>query len=101
MMRFVFMFTSLLIRLSPKVSLAAARADLTSSNYVSVQAAVDANPGCMVYVPNGDHLLTETVMITPLLVLQGSGIKTLGLAQTLRCEWRDGYIEPHLAKSSR
>lgn len=40
-----------------------ARADIQSSDYPSLQAAIDANPGCMIYVPNGDHLLTETVMI--------------------------------------
>lgn len=42
---------------------AAARADVHSTDYPSLQAAVDANPGCMVYVPNGDHLLTDTVLI--------------------------------------
>lgn len=40
-----------------------AKADVQSTDYPSLQAAVDANPGRVVYVPNGDHLLTETIAI--------------------------------------
>ncbi len=58
-----FTFASLLISLSASISPAPAQADLQSTDYPSLQAAIDANPGRTVYVPNGDHLLTETVMI--------------------------------------
>ncbi len=53
------LFTCLTLSLTPLL----AHADIQSTDYPSLQAAIDANPGCMVYVPNGDHLLTETVMI--------------------------------------
>ena len=56
-------FASLLTCLSGLVAAAPAHADVQSTDYPSLQAAIDANPGRMVYVPNGDHLLTETVMI--------------------------------------
>ena len=56
-------FAGLLTCLSCLASSAPAHADVQSTDYPSLQAAIDANPGRMVYVPNGDHLLTETVMI--------------------------------------
>ncbi len=52
-----------LLTLSGLVAPAPAHADVRSTDYPSLQAAIDANPGRMVYVPNGDHLLTTTVMI--------------------------------------
>ena len=55
---------SLLTCLSASMIPAPAQADIQSTDYPSVQAAIDANPGRMIYVPNGDHLLTTTVMIT-------------------------------------
>jgi hypothetical protein len=60
---FIPTFVSLLVCLWTWMSPAPAEADVQSTDYPSLQAAIDANPGCMVYVPNGDHLLTETVMI--------------------------------------
>src|SRR4028118_800698 len=56
-------FASLLTCLSGLVTPAPARADVRSTDYPSLQAAIDANPGRMIYVPNGDHLLTTTVVI--------------------------------------
>ena len=56
-------FASLLTCLSGLAAAAPAHADVRSTDYPSLQAAIDANPGRMIYVPNGDHLLTETVMI--------------------------------------
>ncbi len=56
-------FAGLLICLSAIVSSASAQADIQSTDYPSLQAAIDANPGRIVYVPNGDHLLTTTVII--------------------------------------
>jgi hypothetical protein len=53
------LFTCLSISLAP----APAQADIQSTDYPSLQAAIDANPGRTIYVPNGDHQLTETVMI--------------------------------------
>src|SRR4051812_15059144 len=55
----VSLLTCLLALMSPGL----AQADIQSTDYPSLQAAIDANPGSMVYVPNGDQLLTETVMI--------------------------------------
>ena len=60
---FISTFAILLTCLSASMSPTAAQADIQSTDYPSLQAAVDANPGRMIYVPNGDHLLTETVMI--------------------------------------
>jgi polygalacturonase len=60
---FISTFASLLTCLSASMSPALAQADVQSTDYPSLQAAIDANPGCTIYVPNGDHLLTETVMI--------------------------------------
>src|SRR3954451_20258727 len=54
---------SLLTYLSAAMCPDTAQADIQSTDYPSIQAAIDANPGCMVYVPNGDHLLAETIMI--------------------------------------
>lgn len=60
---FISTFASLLTCLSGLAAPAPAHTDVQSTDYPSLQAAIDANPGRMVYVPNGDHLLTETVMI--------------------------------------
>src|SRR5690349_3762314 len=60
------LMTSFLATLRPDL----ARADVQSTDYPSLQAAIDANPGRMVYVPNGDHLLSTTLMITT----PGSGL---------------------------
>ncbi len=51
--------TGLFLSLAPHQ----AQADIESTDYPSIQAALDANPGRMVYVPNGDHLLTTTIHI--------------------------------------
>lgn len=64
MRRLISTFASLLTCLSASVFAAPARADIQSTDYPSLQAAIDANPGRTIYVPNGDHLLTTTVMIT-------------------------------------
>ena len=56
-------YASLLICISSSVIPAPAQADIQSTDYPSLQAAIDANPGRMIYVPGGDHLLTATVMI--------------------------------------
>ncbi len=45
------------------LSPATVHADIQSTDYPSIQAALDANPGRMVYVPNGDHVLTSTIHI--------------------------------------
>jgi hypothetical protein len=45
------------------MSPAAAQADIQSTDYPSLRDAIDAHPGRTIYVPNGDHKLTETVMI--------------------------------------
>ena len=51
-----------------------AMADIQSTDYPSLQAAIDANPGHVVYVPNGDHLLSETITVkTPGTGLCGPG----------------------------
>ena len=63
-------FASLLIFFLVSIFSASARADIQSTDYPSLQAAIDANPGCMVYVPNGDHPLTETILIKT----SGSGL---------------------------
>jgi hypothetical protein len=60
---FISTLASLLTCLSASMSPASAQADIQSTDYRSLQAAIDANPGRMIYVPNGDHLLTTTVMI--------------------------------------
>ena len=49
--------------LSASTSAVLAQPDIQSTDYPSLQAAIDANPSRMIYVPNGDHLLTETLMI--------------------------------------
>jgi hypothetical protein len=56
-------FASLLACLSALAAPARAHADARSTDYPSLQAAIDANPGRMVYVPHGDHLLSATVVI--------------------------------------
>jgi nitrous oxidase accessory protein NosD len=61
---FISAFASLLTCLSASIIPAPAQADIQSTDYPSLQAAIDANPGSMIYVPNGDHLLTETIMVT-------------------------------------
>src|SRR5687768_10970926 len=63
MRRAISAFAILLTCLSALVAPAPAHADIQSTDYPSLQAAIDANPGRMVYVPDGDHFLTETVMI--------------------------------------
>lgn len=55
--------TTLLAYLAFESCPLAAYADIQSTDFPSLQAAIDANPGCMIYVPNGDHLLTDTVLI--------------------------------------
>lgn len=63
MRHFITAFASLLVCLSAWMCPAPALGDIQSTDYPSLQAAIDANPGRMIYVPNGDHLLTTTVMI--------------------------------------
>jgi len=41
----------------------AAGADLSASAYPSIQAALDANPNRMIFVPAGDHTITEKIRI--------------------------------------
>jgi hypothetical protein len=60
---FISTFASWLTWLLASTIPAPARADIQSTDYPSLQAAIDANPGRMIYVPNGDHLLAATVMI--------------------------------------
>ena len=60
---FIPTFASLLTCLSGLMTAAPAHAEVRSTDYPSLQAAIDANPGRTVYVPDGDHLLTTTVMI--------------------------------------
>jgi len=38
-------------------------AEPSVTNYASIQAALDANPGCMVYLPPGDYSITEKIRI--------------------------------------
>jgi hypothetical protein len=64
MHRSIFMLARLLTFFSAMMLPVRAQADIQSTDYPSLQAAIDANPGRMIYVPNGDHLLTETIMIT-------------------------------------
>lgn len=56
-------FAVLLTCLSALVPPAPAHADVRSTDYPSLQAAIDANPGRVIFVPDGDHPLTETVLI--------------------------------------
>lgn len=63
MRTFIRPIAALLSCLSISLAPMRAHADIQSTDYSSIQAALDANPGRMVYVPNGDHLLTTTVMI--------------------------------------
>jgi hypothetical protein len=56
-------FASLLTFLTLSMCPAQSQADIQSTDYPSLQAAIDANPGRTIYVPNGDYQLTETVMI--------------------------------------
>src|SRR3954462_12283521 len=63
MRTFLHRVTALLSGLTISLTSMLAQADIQSTDYPSLQAAIDANPGRMVYVPNGDHLLTTTVMI--------------------------------------
>lgn len=60
---FIAACASVLTCLLASIFAASAQADIQSTDYPNLQAAIDANPGRMIYVPNGDHLLTETVMI--------------------------------------
>jgi len=60
---YFFIITTLLSCVVGAVLSASANADVQSTDYPSLQAAIDANPGSMIYVPNGDHLLSDTVMI--------------------------------------
>lgn len=41
----------------------ASAADLTATAYPSIQAALDANPNRMIFVPAGDHSITEKIRI--------------------------------------
>ena len=43
--------------------LALRAAEVSSVDYPSIQAALDANPGAVVFVPAGDHLLTEKLRL--------------------------------------
>ena len=49
-------------------------ARLSTAQYPSIQAALDANPGQMVFVPNGDHILTNALVIR----YSGSGLYGFG-----------------------
>ncbi len=42
----------------------AAKGMISSADYDSIQAAIDANPGEMVFVPNGRHEIEKSLMIT-------------------------------------
>lgn len=42
---------------------AAADAEVRSTDYSSLQAAIDSNPGGTLYIPSGDHVLHETITI--------------------------------------
>jgi hypothetical protein len=39
---------------------------------------------------------SEVALVSPLLVLQGLGVKTLRLAQASKCGWWNGYFIPAL-----
>jgi hypothetical protein len=42
---------------------AAPKGEISAADYPSIQAAVAANPGRMIYVPSGDHLITEKLSL--------------------------------------
>lgn len=46
------------------IPVAASAADVSSTDYPSIQAAIDANPGREIRVPAGDHLIDKTVRIS-------------------------------------
>ncbi|MCY2967869.1 MAG: hypothetical protein NT069_30285, partial [Planctomycetota bacterium] len=52
-------FASLLLFCIPLTRLAFASDEISAADYESIQAALDANPGRMIFVPAGDHVITR------------------------------------------
>lgn len=56
------------------VPIAQAEPVLSTGSYATIQAALDAHPGQMLFVPGGDHILTNTIVIRH----SGSGLYGFG-----------------------
>lgn len=69
-----------LIGLLSTIPASAGAADVSSRDYPSIQAAIDANPGREIRVPAGDHLIEKTIRIS------GEGTSLVGSGRIVMME---------------
>jgi nitrous oxidase accessory protein NosD len=70
-------------------------ADVSSRDFPSLQAAIDANPGCEIAIPAGDHVISETLRIT------GEGTSLTGSGRILMTDPNRHILEIEHAKNIR
>lgn len=73
----------------------ASAADVSTKDYASIQAAIDANPGREIFVPAGDHSVSLTIRIT------GEGTSLVGPGRILMTDPSRHILEIEHARNVR
>jgi len=73
----------------------ASAADVSTCDYPSIQAAIDANPGRQIFVPAGDHSVAQTIRIT------GEGTSLVGSGRILMTDQSQHILEIEHARHVR
>jgi hypothetical protein len=87
---------------------AGSTAELAVGSFPSIQAALDANPGCMIFVPAGDYAITEKIRLRgervglygPGRIIQQSADQPIIEIENARC-CRDSRSDAHSARRER